>query len=196
MAELDLTRGEFIVRGAIATGAVYGAAAVGPYVSRALGATAGNDIGVLTFALSLEEVEAAFYKHALANAGLTGRVKEIATEFGAHEVEHAETLSKLVQQLGEKPGEPSKTSFPVTDEESFLKVAVMLEDVGVAAYNGAAPLIETPDLIAAAGGIVQVEARHSGALRMLAGRDPSPDAFDRPLGPEEVSARFQPYLRS
>jgi rubrerythrin len=190
-----MTRSAFILRGALAAGAAYGVGAVAPFVSRALGATATNDLKILQFALSLEQLESAFYKAALANAGLSGPVQKLATEFGAHEDEHVKTLGELITQLGDKPVPAYKTKFGLTDQASFLKLAVSLEDTGVGAYNGAAPLLQTPDLIAALGGIVQVEARHSGALRMLAGQDPAPDAFDRPVPPAEVSARVQPFIQ-
>lgn len=190
-----MTRGVFILRGALATGALYGAGAVAPFVTRAFGAVEQNDVQILEFALSLEQLEAAFYKAALANAGLTGDAQKIATAFGAHEAEHVKALELLLTQLGAKPAAAPKAKFGLTDQASFFKLAVTLEDTGIGAYNGAAPLLTTPDLIAALGAIVQVEARHSGALRMLTGQDPAPGPFDKPLPPAEVSARVQPYLQ-
>jgi rubrerythrin len=190
-----VTRGAFILRGALAAGAVYGAGAVGPFVSRAFGVTPPGDVEVLGFALALENLEVAFYKAALApEVGLTGRVKTLATEFGAHEAEHAKVLGELIEQLGGKPPAAAKTKFSVKDEAGFLKLAVTLEEVGVSAYNGAVPSLQTPDLIAAAGSIAQVEARHAGALRMLSGQDPAPVAFDKPLTAAEATARVKPYL--
>ena len=59
------------------------------------------------------------------------------------------------------------------DEKSFLKTAQTFEDLGVSAYNGAAPAIESKEVLAAAGGIVQVEARHAAAIRSLRGVDVS-----------------------
>ena len=43
----------------------------------------------------------------------------------------------------------------------------------MSAYNGAAPMIKSKDVLAAAGAIVQVEARHAAALRFLGGMDPT-----------------------
>jgi rubrerythrin len=190
-----VTRSAFILRGALAAGAMYGAGAVGPFVSRAFGATPPGDVQVLGFALALENVESAFYKAALAPAvGLTGKVKSLATEFGAHEAEHVKVLEGLIQQLGAKPAAAAKAKFPLKDQASFLRLAVTLEEVGVSAYNGVAPALQTPDLIAAAGSIVQVEGRHAGALRMVAGLDPAPQAFDKPLTAAQVGARLKPYV--
>ena len=192
-----LTRASFVLRGALATGAVFGAGAVGPFVARSFAATPPGDIEVLQFALGLENLEAGFYKAALKQAKLSPRVKEIATEFGAHEAEHAKALSELITALGSKPNAPAKTKFPsLSDEKAFLETAVTLEEVGISAYNGAAPALVTPDLIEAAGGIVAIEARHAGALRMLAGQDPAPAAFDEALTPQKVTERVKSFLAS
>ena len=191
-----VTRQAFLLRGALATGALYGVGAVGPYVAGAFGATAPQDVRILQFALGLENLEAAFYKAALApSVGLTGKVKALATEFGAHESDHVKALSELITQLGDKPSPAPKTKFPLTDQASFVRLAVLLEETGISAYNGAAPLIQSPDLISAAGAIVQVEARHAGALRMVSGQDPAPLAFDKTLAQAEVQSRVQPFLQ-
>ena len=189
-----MTRGAFILRGALATGALYGVGAVAPYVSGALGAVGQSDVRILEFALSLEQLESAFYKAALANAGLTGQAQKIATAFGAHEDEHVAAIGQLLTQLGSKPAAPPKVKFGLKDQASFFKLAVTLEDTGIGAYNGAGPLLSTPDLISALGSIVQIEGRHSGALRMMTGQDPAPQAFDKPLPPAVVTSRVQPYI--
>lgn len=191
------TRASFILRGALAAGAAYGFGAVGPFVARSFAETPASDLEVVNFALTLENLEAAFYKAALApSVGLTGQVKELATEFGGHETEHAKTLSDLIQQFGGKATPAPKAKFDVTDRASFLKAAIALEETGVGAYNGAATAITSPDLLSAAGSIVQTEARHAAALRALAGQDPAPQAFDKPLTSEEVTTRVKPFVPS
>jgi rubrerythrin len=189
------TRAQFIVRGALATGAVYGVGAVAPYVSGAFAATATDDLQILSFALGLEQLETAFYKAALTNAGLTGDLRKLAAAFGAQEAQHATALSDLITQLGSKPAPAPTAKFGLTDQASFLRLAVTLEDTGIGAYNGAAPQIKTPEILTALGGIVQTEARHSSALRMLAGQDPAPQAFDKGLTPTEVSSAVQPFVQ-
>jgi len=190
-----VTRSSFLLRGALAAGALYGAGAVGPYVSRALAQSGGGDIAVLNFALGLEQIEAAFLKFALKNAKLTGPVKQLATLFAEQEAEHVAVIKEAVTMLGGKPTPAPKAKFSVSDEKTFLAVGIKLEEAGIGAYNGAAPRLKSPDLIAAAGGIVQVEARHAASLRMHAGQDPAPAAFDTPLTPAKVQAAVKSALK-
>jgi rubrerythrin len=189
------TRASFILRGALAAGAAYGAGAVAPFVSNTFAAVPQSDLAVVEFALGLEQLEAAFYTAALARAGLGGRLKTLATEFGAHEAEHAKALGDLITQLGGKPAPPPKTKFGLTNQAGFLRLAVVLEDTGVGAYNGAAPAVRTPDLLATLGEIAQTEARHSGALRMAAGLDPAPQAFEKPIAAPQVAQAVKPFIQ-
>jgi rubrerythrin len=189
------TRSSFILRGALAAGAAYGVGAVAPFVSEALGTVAADDEHVLAFALTLEQLESAFYKAGLARGGLTGQAQALATSFGSHEDQHVTAITQLLTQLGAKPAAAPKTKFGITDQASFLRLAVALEDTGVAAYNGAAPLLKTVDLVSALGSIVNVEARHSAALRALAGQDPAPQAFDKPKSALQVAASVQQFIQ-
>jgi rubrerythrin len=188
-----MTRGAFILRGALAAGAVYGVQAVTPFVDRALAAASAGDLDVMSFALSLENLEAAFYKTALSKGALAADVKKLATELGGHEQEHVAALSNALQILGGNVPKPGAYTFPITDQPSFLKLAAKLEDTGVAAYNGAAPNIQSEDILATLGSIVQVEARHAAAMRERAGQLPAPDAFDRTLTAAQVTAAIKPF---
>jgi hypothetical protein len=189
-----LTRGSFIVRGALATGSLYGAGAVGGFVSRAF-AQGGGDVDILNFALTLEYLEAAFYKAGLAKGKLSGQAKKYATEFGDQEQQHVDAITQTIKKLGGKPVAAPKVAFPFTDEASFLKLAQVFEDTGVAAYNGAAPMISSKDVLGAAGSIVQIEARHAAAIRSLNGKDPSPAAFDPTLSMQQVLKAVKPFIK-
>jgi rubrerythrin len=192
------TRQAFLMRGAIAAGSVYGLSAVGPFVREAIAQDGGGDVEILNFALTLEFLEAAFYEQALQQtSGLSSEVKKLATTIGENEAEHVAALKKTITDLGGKP-----TAAPMVDfgkafasEKSFLELAQTLEDTGVSAYNGAAPMIESKDVLGAAGGIVQVEARHAAAIRLQRGENPAPEAFDKALGTDEVLEAVKPFVK-
>jgi rubrerythrin len=188
-----LTRSSFILKGALAAGAVYGGSFVGPFVGQAF--AAGGDVDILNFALTLEYLESAFYKKAL-TLNLSGDVKTLAKEIGDHEDQHVMALTATIKKLGGKPVSAPGVTFPMKDEASFLKLAQVFEDTGVSAYNGAAPMIKSPEVLGAAGSIVQVEARHAAAIRLLNNAAPAPDAFDKALAKGQVLQAVKPFIKS
>jgi len=190
-----ITRGSFILRSALAVGTVYGTGAISPYVQHAFAQRNQGDVEVLNFALTLELLEAAFYERAL-RLELSAPVREMAQTFGKHEREHVTALKETIDSLGGKPDEAPSFSFPIRNERSFLALAQELEETGVSAYNGAAGQIRSPEVLAAAGQIVQIEARHAAAIRSARGQAPAPRAFDRPLGMEEVLQATEPFLKT
>lgn len=190
----DLTRSDVILKGALAAGAVYGALAVGPYVRRALAASGGGDIGILNFALTLEYLEAKFYEEAKSRVRANGELRSLIDLLAKDEQQHVEALAATVKQLGGKPVMEPKFQFDYSGTSGFLKLAQTLEDTGVSAYNGAGPEIKSKEVLAAAGGIVQVEARHAAAIRLQNGTEPSPEAFDPPLDEKQVLKAVEPFL--
>lgn len=192
-----MSRASFILRGAMTVGAVYGATAVGPYVSGALAASGGGDIDILNFALTLEYLETDFYKVKGNSVGLSGEAKSLATLLGDQEAEHVAALSKAISAAGGTPAKKPTFVFPVSDQGSFLKLAYTLENVGVGAYNGAGPSLQNKQYLAAAGSIVQVEARHAAAIGLLVSQPVTPDgAFDKPLTKAQVLAKAGPLIKS
>jgi hypothetical protein len=190
-----VTRGSFIMKGALAASAAYGATAAAPFVSQALAQSGGGDVGILNFALTLEYLEAAFYKKAQ-GLSLSGEAKAAASKFGDQEQQHVEAIKGTIKKLGGKPVKAPGVSFPIKDQKSFLKLAQVFEDTGVSAYNGAAPMIKSVDVLAAAGSIVQIEARHAAAIRLINGVSPSPDAFDKTMTKAQVLAAVKPFVKS
>ena len=103
--------------------------------------------------------------------------------FGAEEQEHVDALTATIKDLGGTPVKAPEVDFgdAFTSAEKLIPLAITFEDIGVSAYNGAAPRSSRRTLLATAGGIVQVEARHAATIRFAAGEDPAPEAFDPTL---------------
>ena len=137
----NLNRSSFLVRGMLAAGALYGTAAVSPMVRKAFGRASMGDIDILNYALTLEYLEAAFYEGAAKTPGLSKEVAGYVKTFGAEEQEHVDALTATITDLGGTPVKAPKADFgdAFTSAEKLIPLAITFEDVGVSAYNGAAP---------------------------------------------------------
>jgi rubrerythrin len=190
----DLSRSEVILKGALAAGAVYGTAMVGPFVRKALAMSGGGDVDIVNFALTLEYLESSFYAEAKKRAGAKGELMKLIDLLAEDEKQHVEALTATVKQLGGKPVKEPTFEFPYDGTAGFLKLAATFEDTGVSAYNGAAPMIESKEVLGAAGSIVQVEARHAAAIRTQNGEEPAPEAFDPSLTEAQVLKAVEPFI--
>jgi hypothetical protein len=178
------------------------AAALSPLSRLALGESAAlaadlpDDIAILNFALTLEHLESRAYRDAIASGKLTGKNLTYAQAYGKQEAEHVALLSQAITQAGRTPVQEQATyHFPAfTDEQTTVDFLRVLEETGVGAYTGAARSIKDMGILATAGGIVQVEARHAAILRRQAGLPPVPGAFGAVLTPDETLAAAKPLL--
>ena len=168
-----------------------------------------SDLKVLNYALTLEFLEADFYKQVIAS-GLVkdAKVASLAKKFGQTEQEHVEALSATIKKLGGKPVDAPKTKFqPTLDKglKAVLETAATVENLGAAAYLGQAGNIKSKEVLAAALAIHSVEARHAAALNILVGRGfgdgkgglegALPDgAFAKPMSEAAVLKAVKPFL--
>ena len=182
-----------------------------PASSGATGATGGGgDVDIVNYALTLEFLEAEFYKEAAASGMIKDKkTLELAKTFGQTEQTHVEALEAAVKDLGGTPVDKPKTAFgPVIEggPEMILMTAATVENLGAAAYLGQAANIESKEILAAALAIHTVEARPAAALNELVGRGFTgggalegsiPDgAFAKPMTMEQVLEQVQPFLAS
>jgi hypothetical protein len=95
------------------------------------------DYGVLAcFAVTLEHLENAFYRDALAqfdaaafeSAGFPAWVRGRFAQIAEHEASHVAVLSGA---LGDAAVQPCEYTFPYTDPKSFGALSAVIENVGV-----------------------------------------------------------------
>jgi hypothetical protein len=115
---------------------------------------------------------------------------------GQTEQAHVQFLQSAIAQAGVQPVQPCQYNFGFTDAKSMVATASVLENVGVSAYLGAAPIVADPKILAAAGSILTVESRHQSFIRAASGTVAIPQPFDTPLGPKAVFSLAAPFIQS
>lgn len=156
-----------------------------------------GDAAILQFAYQLELLEGTFYDEGV-NAGLfkDAFLDQIAA-IRDHEMAHADAIAKTLGQLGaEVPAAPQFT-FPdgsFGDAATFLELAATFEPVGIGAYQGAAPALESADILAAAISIHNAECQHRCAINILNLVNPPNDlAFEEALALSDVQDAVAPF---
>ena len=154
------------------------------------------DAAILNFALNLEYLEAEFYTVAttgktISQIGLTVTgsgssgattggsqvtftspvTQAIALELANDEQQHVALIQGALASLGQqaiaKPAiNLAALGIGFASQSQFLTLARVFEDIGVTAYAGAAPLIQSSVVLGYAARILAVEALHSGNIRL------------------------------
>jgi rubrerythrin len=175
-------------RAGFLSGALLGSGALLAAFAAPASATAAKtrDVSILNFALTLEELQAAFYTEVERNKVLHGALKQQADTVGATERAHVRAFRSA---LGRAAIKRPHFDFGGATEgaDAFRKTAVAFEDLAVAAYKGQAPRITSRAYLASALAIHSVEARHAAWIRRLAGKSPVSGPFDEPLSRPQVT---------
>ena len=158
-----------------------------------------DDIDILNYALTLEYLEAGFYERGIAADLLKGRELALVTPIRDHELAHVQAVTDTIKGLGGKPVAKPKLTFPKStfkSKDKFLATASIFEELGVKAYHGQVPLIESVDILAAAASIAGVESRHAAILADLTGGDPFPAPIEASLPMKAVLKAAMPFIKS
>lgn len=143
---------------------------------------------VVEYALTLEKLEADFYRRAIAaaqNGPLAGApqvAKDALVSYGSDEAQHVTDLSAVLKALGGNPDAimlPANPNYsailgrdPFANPTDLLLAGQYVEDLGVAAYKGQVQnLLAAGEagktVLAGALEIHTVEARHAAGIRFL-----------------------------
>ncbi|KAH9834757.1 ferritin-like domain-containing protein [Rhodofomes roseus] len=146
-----------------------------------------TDTSIMQYALTLEHIEHAFYvqgleqydAQAFADAGYEPWVRGRFAQIREHERTHVDFLRG---QLGENAPEPCNYSYPYTDIPSWVSLSQTLEEVGAAAYMGAALFVHSQDVLSASLAISHIEARQAGWVSSaIRNKQPWDGDFETPL---------------
>ncbi|MEA2331000.1 MAG: hypothetical protein QOH58_1138 [Thermoleophilaceae bacterium] len=159
------------------------------------------DAEIVNYALTLEYLEADFYRQVIDSGEITDRkIVETAKLIAQNEQEHVEALRGTAEMLGGKVAAKPKTNFDAVlagGPDMILKTAASVENIGAAAYLGQAGRITSKEILAAALSIHTVEGRHAAVLNTLVGKSIVPDgAFAKPASMDEVLKSVQPFIAS
>jgi hypothetical protein len=128
---------------------------------------------------------------------------ENVREFEAIQTHENAHVAFLVNALGASARpKPSFVDLTQPNLVTFAHTSRALENTGVGAYLGAAPIIFNSAYLAAAGSILTIEARHSGYINVLLNLIMTENAagnvvnFDVPLTQEQVVAAAGPLITS
>ena len=120
-----------------------------------------------------------------------------ADQIGADERAHVTLLRTTLTALGVTPiAKPAinlnALGIGFGSPEEFIALARAFEDVGVSAYGGAAPLLTSKTILAAAARILATEAEHTGNLRLHAALYQAPTMMVDPADilPPPSSSKF------
>lgn len=150
-----------------------------------------GNLGILNYAYALEQLEADFYTRVVAGSYYTGLAndseeRKIIEDTWYHEVIHREFFKAAISAVAPDDILPELEfdygSLDFNSRDAVLSTALLLEDTGVSAYNGAGKLIDVnapmgETYLLLAGKIVSVEARHASAFADLI--NPGTTAFAR-----------------
>ncbi|MGD7706352.1 ferritin-like domain-containing protein [Microlunatus sp. Y2014] len=125
---------------------------------------------VLNYALTLEYLEAEFYRQGNAAGLLSGKAATYLEQIQKDEEMHVWTITDTIGKLGGDAVPAPEVDFDKSfaSADSYLEAAYTFENLGVSAYLGAAPsLFQEKELLSAAASIFGVEARHAAIIGVL-----------------------------
>src|ERR1700742_1455860 len=182
--ELELSRSDVLLKGALAVGALYGLGAVSPYVRAALADEAKSDVEILNYLLPFEYLQASLYSRGKSEINDKGEKltlkpdqKELMELLAKQEGEHVAAVKEMIEELGGKPVEKETYAFAFREYPTLLSLASYLEPIAAGAYNGAIYRLKSEKAQELTASIAQIEGRHAAAVLIPQKEEPAPEAF-------------------
>jgi predicted lactoylglutathione lyase len=158
-----------------------------------------GDVDILNYALTLEYLEADFYRRGARVGSLSRRERSVLEAIGEHERAHVEAITAAVEELGGKPARKPNFKYPggvFANRAKYLDTGFDLQAWAVRAYHGQVTFIKSKALLGAAASIAGVESRHAAILADLTGKDPFPAPLEQPAGMGRVLEVVKPFVKN
>jgi hypothetical protein len=142
----------------------------------------------LAKALEVEQTAVVAYE-AIANSGrLSVRATALLRTLLDHDRQHAQQLAAALDAMGATPPiPPRRANIPglsaVRDDIGAAGFAIALEERAVGAYTEVVRSLADANVLRTVAGAMGTDGQHLVVLRLLAGREPVPGAFERGIRP-------------
>jgi len=159
-----------------------------------------SDIALLTSALGVEQVQAAFYSQILGahqkHAYLSERALGAVTLMASHEAAHVQTLSDALTSFSADVPTAPKFAFPYNAFISPIGMAWLgysLEEIAIGSHLSALEKLDSRNLRGAVATILGADSAQAALLRTLSGFEFSPRFFEAKLSATQVDALLATY---
>ena len=159
-----------------------------------------SDIGILSSALGIEQLQAAFYAQVLGahqtHAYLGERALQAVRLMSAHEGAHVQTISDALSALGaDVPATPT-FRFPYNAFVSPVGMAWLgysLEEIAIGSHLDSLERLQSRPLRQTVATIMGADSAQAALLRSLSGFEFSPRYFEAKLSPTQVDSLLAAY---
>ncbi|WP_316748763.1 ferritin-like domain-containing protein [Pedobacter gandavensis] len=180
-----------------------------PYINKDFTIDFKDDNGLLNYLYTLAQLEAEFYTRAVANLapGFTSVQALFVTDIKGHKITHAEFFKTFLGPAAVGTLEFEFAGLDFSNATSVFGMAKTIENLGLAAYNGAIAKSKEGYTLILLSQIASVEARHAAwissqlpdqafadlaALEALGAM--AKDGLDVALSPVQVLAQAKKYI--
>lgn len=159
-----------------------------------------SDIGILTSALGMEQIQAAFYSQVLGahqrRAYLGEKALTAVTTMASHEAAHVQTISDALTSLNANVPTAPTFRFPYTAFVSPIGMAWLgysLEEIAIGAHLDSLERLQSRPLRQTVVTIMGADSAQAALLRTLTGFQFSPRYFEAKLSPTQVESLLAAY---